>query len=1727
VAGAFRIAEGYVEVTADETRYDEAIRRLKAGKHQVKVGVNLDDKSALAQLAKLTRTRGLKVNVDLAGMAAFASLAEKTRNRTTKIKVDLDTATVLTKLAEVTRERSVKVRIDLDQTPMAQLSSRTYSAQIIAMINEPAYQRAAKRLDKLTADRNIIIRPQVDTRVAADELRNLTRRQRVRIGVDVDTRVAADDIANLTRRRTLSVVANANTTEARARIDSLSRNRTMDIDVRTRGGGLAALTSIGSSSSSSSSGLKSLTGSLTSLTSVIITAAPTVLSLGESLIQMGPAAAVAAPALLSLVSIFAAIKIGTSGIGAAFKAAFAPAAAGAKAAASSAHAVENAQRSLAKAVQAEKDAEVNAAAARVKAARDVADAQQNLKNTVRDVADANHQAAESVASAERDLTAAQKAARQAQLDLTQARKDAAAELQDLSNQLTDSQLSERQDVLNLADAEAQLAKDKAAGAAVSAEQLAKDQLARDQAAQALMEQQLQTQRLTDQNAAATKAGVEGSGQVVAAKQGVVDANQAVADKTQAAADVEAAANKTQVDGAQQLAKARRDLADAQAAQVKAATDGARQIADAQDAVIQAGQAVADAQSSGAAATNKLADAMAKLSPNARAFVNAVVALRPAWTALKLGVQDALFRGLAGSFTAMAHGALPALRAGLSSTAGVLNLMAKNAMTAVTNLAKTGQLKGMFASLNEGLKPLARIPGQFITALAQLSIAAAPAFKRLTTAAAKAADSVMKKLSAALASGSLTDGINRAIDVAKLFGHVLGDAFGILSNVMKAAGGDALGTIGALLKEFRKVTAMPEVQAAMKNIFGMINAFAKLLSGAVGTVFAQLVLAFGKIAPSVTTMLNSLGNIAPLLGGILLATNPILGLFVLLAPVIGQLIGPIVGIVNALGPVLKMVSSLFGLFAPVFAELLPPIQILITALGGALKPIVAALGPVLLAVGGAVGALMTAIAPLLPIIGQMIGALGPVLTPILNIIGMLFTALGPVLLQLGKSLLPPFLKITTTLAGVFKQLQPVLGAALDQLGSKGLVPIVAALGVVIGDLVTKSADQFVSMFEMLLPIIPVLIPVVVQLAQSLAQILLSIAPLLPQIMLLSAQLLTQLLPAVLPLLPVLAQMEIAFLNLVTGTITGVVMPVLTALIDFMGSLLTKLQPAIDAITTVTKAIAAAFQWLYDFLLGHSIIPDIVNGTIAWFTQLWTKAKDIFNALKRDVAAIWSSLWTALRNAWASFWSGISSSFNAARTWIGNTFSSIRTSVSNTWSGLWNGVSSTFGTIINTVNTKIGNFAAGAKKAFTNLRDTLGTIWSGIQNKFASPVRFLVGTVYNNGIRKMWDTIASKVGLPQLPEIKLGFNTGGVVPGTGTKDTVPAKLTPGERVLSLSQVAQLGGHRGIDAMLGKDHPTGTGGNPTSAQEKKTRQPVPAFGLGGIVAKITDTASGALSWAKNLVVGGLKAAAQKAIAAMVQPLINRIPGAGSIGGLLKGMAGQSLKGILGWMGDQDKKAVGGPAVQKGLSWARSQAGKPYQWAGNGNPSWDCSGLMSAIESVIRGESPHRRWATGAFSGSTAPPGWVHNLQSPFMIGITNAGVGHTAGTIGGVNAESRGGDGIVTGSRARGWNNRLFTDHYGFQPATKYDQGGLLAKGATMAVNKTGRPERVLSAEHTAALDALLGGSGGGGVTIEAINVSGTFDFSSPADRRRAANELVDEMREAIRLRENSQRRAGKRR
>ncbi|MDX3578656.1 hypothetical protein [Streptomyces sp. FL07-04A] len=1448
MAGSFRIAEAFVEVTADESSYDRAMERLRSKRNQVGVMVKLDDRTARTELDRFLR------------------------------------------------DRTLGIKLKVDESALTRLRLRDIEATISPKISEPAYRIAQNKLDRLTADRFVNIRASVDTRVAANDLALLTRRRTARVVADADTRVAADDLAVLTRRRTVRV----------------------DLDVDRSP--LTLLASLGGAGSSA--GL--LSARFAGLAAAALSALPAVASLGSSIVQMGSAAALAVPALGGLVTMVATLAVGLHGVGDAFKAAGAKSGQSGASAAAAARAVAAAQLNVVRATRSLKEAQQDAA-------RQIADAQGRVREAAEDVRDAEVKAAADrqaalrrVADAERNLTDAVKDARQAELDLTEARKEATQQLEDLNNRLVDAQLDQRQAVLDLQDAEKNLAAVKAKGAAASATDMAEAQLAYDRAVQRLREQQTETARLTEETKAANKAGVEGSTTVTAAQQKVADAQRTVGDRTRDVRDAQAEATKTAKDGAEAVRDAQEKLAQAQRGVADAQVAAARQVRAAQEAVADAQRSVNDSMAKGAAQTDKYAEAMAKLSPNARDFVTSIRALGPGFSALRMEVQDRLFRGLGDSVTRLGTAALPALKSGLGGMADILNQMGRGLADTFTRLANQGLLKKLFDGINNGFRPLQKIPGQLGQAFVQLGIAASPAFQRISTAGANAATRISEKLSAAFKDGRLEAAINHGVEVVKKFGHLVGDIFGTLKNVLHAAsagGGDALTNLSAAFKEMRRVTGLPEMQDGLTRIFRMFHEISSLVTGVFGAALEALV------------------------------------------PIIAPFADKIAGIAGALrGPLMDF----FG-----------------------------------------------------------------------------------------------FVRDHHTAFGSM---------------ATGILAIVAA--VKLWSLATKALAA----------------------AQALLTLVMSANPV------------TMIALAVIGLAG-----AFAYAWHESETFRNVVKGVWEAVKGFFAG----------TWDWIKEYLIQPFQRLYDVLVGHSIIPDLVTAIVSWFTQLWTKTKEIFNAGKTWLVNLWNSIWTSLTSRWNTFWTGMRTATANAWASLKSGFNTLKTSLSNTWNGMWNGISSKVTSIITTINSKITAFKTNMTNAFSLLKNAMGTTWDGIKSKIGTPVKWVVDHVYNNGIRKMWNTVAGKVSSKlTLPAISLGFNKGGVVPGTGNTDTVPAMLTPGERVLSKPEVARLGGHRGIDAILQKDRPTKTGGNPSRQEEQRRYQGgTQHFASGGIVGKVTSGISGAVSsvasWAKDLVIGGLKSAAQKAISSLVRPLINSIPG-GGVGSLMKGLSNKALDSMLGFLGNEDKKAVGGPAVQKALSWVKTQNGLPYQWAGNGNPSWDCSGLMSAIESVIRGERPHRRWATGSFVGNSGPSGWVRNLNSPFMIGITNAGVGHTAGTLAGMNVESSGGAGVHMGKSARGYNDSMFTSRWGFAPAAKYDEGGLLQPGATLAINKTRKPEAVLTAEEHEAFRSIVTGLSAtdfGGSTVNVSVEVKSMTVPSPAEVKRFAQAIADPVKEAIRKSDRS--------
>ncbi|GAA2746174.1 hypothetical protein [Kitasatospora cinereorecta] len=214
--------------------------------------------------------------------------------------------------------------------------------------------------------------------------------------------------------------------------------------------------------------------------------------------------------------------------------------------------------------------------------------------------------------------------------------------------------------------------------------------------------------------------------------------------------------------------------------------------------------------------------------------------------------------------------------------------------------------------------------------------------------------------------------------------------------------------------------------------------------------------------------------------------------------------------------------------------------------------------------------------------------------------------------------------------------------------------------------------------------------------------------------------------------------------------------------------------------------------------------------------------------------------------------------------------------------------------NVVNGAIGGLADGIRFAIDGLVGFVKWIWPTLSGIFATPIRFWVNTVYDGGIRRLWNWIADSFGLGKLPSFTVGFARGGVVPGYAPgRDTVPAMLSPGEGVLIPQAVRQLGGEGGITAL----NDAARAGRLADAGA-----PVQGYFLGGLVDGAMDRlrgwASGALAKALNPLRSWFNWMPDNAWGDMMRGMVNR-----AVDGVLAFVRGYATGGVVpGYAPGQD---------------------------------------------------------------------------------------------------------------------------------------------------------------------------------------------------------------------------------
>jgi hypothetical protein len=445
-----------------------------------------------------------------------------------------------------------------------------------------------------------------------------------------------------------------------------------------------------------------------------------------------------------------------------------------------------------------------------------------------------------------------------------------------------------------------------------------------------------------------------------------------------------------------------------------------------------------------------------------------------------------------------------------------------------------------------------------------------------------------------------------------------------------------------------------------------------------------------------------------------------------------------------------------------------------------------------------------------------------------------------------------------------------------------------------------------------------------------------------------------------------------------------------------------QATVGTVTKVTKVWAVA-QALLNGTLALSpigIVVAAVIGLIAIFAVAY-KSSSTFRAI---VQAAWKGIkdaaaatWAFLKQLWAWLQPGIVVLGLLFRTYLGIMGAEFRIMAS--------ALKAAWDKVIKPTWDALSRGLSGIKQGFSNTVEGIKTVWARLEGYAKTPVNFVIGTVYDRGIRGMWGKVRSIFsGLPDLPYVPTlaaggKFNRATAIVGEGNP-AYPEYVIPTDPKHRRNAMALLedllpqmasGGILGTLKDIGGwfahpvDHLKSLMSGPLAALKS-----IEGTGFGRMVASIPRS-----------IVDHLADAVKKAI-----PTIG--------GGALGGMGWQRMMDVL-------HTAFPGLPLISGY--------RPGAITATGNRSYHASGRAVDVPPSVAVFN----WIRSNFGSNTkelifSPMGMqqIWNGRPHMYTGIT----------------------------RAMHWNHVHWA----------YDNGGWLPPGYSMAYNGTGKPERVVGSNDS---------------------------------------------------------------
>lgn len=386
---------------------------------------------------------------------------------------------------------------------------------------------------------------------------------------------------------------------------------------------------------------------------------------------------------------------------------------------------------------------------------------------------------------------------------------------------------------------------------------------------------------------------------------------------------------------------------------------------------------------------KVEEALAALSPAAREAVGAIRHFGPAFSGMRLEVQEKLFAGMAKEIDSLGHTYLPVLKTGLGGVAEELNLGAKNFTAWVSEGKTIGDVNTILALTRTTMRELAPAGTNVAAALTDIAVVGSAIMPELAAGATDATERFREFIAEARRTGELEQWIRGGLDTLSQLGQVASNTGGILGGMFRAsqaAGADFLGSLVGITGALDDLINSAQGQERLTLVFRESQASVDaMLPGVKALASGVLEL----LANFSTT--QGLQEFGALISRTAIAVEPLLGMLGTLA---GETLGALAGgasiAVAALSPIVGAVTGIVGALGPVAPLAVAAVVAFktfglataaVVGLGAAITATAALTGTLVagltgsLAIGAAASGAMTGLGAALGVVGRALPIVG--------------------------------------------------------------------------------------------------------------------------------------------------------------------------------------------------------------------------------------------------------------------------------------------------------------------------------------------------------------------------------------------------------------------------------------------------------------------------------------------------------------------------------------------------------------------------------------------------------------------------------------------------------------------------------------------------------------------------------------------------------------------------------